>query len=325
MHVVYASNDEYVPFLGISLLSLLVNNNELTVLSIYVLSDDISDKNQETLSKLVKRYGRNLEFIDLLKMNELIPFEFDTSGFHPIVLSRLFLGDLLEDSINRVLYLDCDTIVEGSLRELETIYMEKEYVAMVPELYMPEEKKKLVDLCPQDIYYNAGIILFNLDLIRRDDMKTRFLNYYKRKNGKLLYNDQDIINHCCKNHIKRLSHKYNLSPNLRYFPRYFIKQIQPSYYLESRKQYKEILKNPIIIHFMGDERPWIRGNYNSYRKNFIKYKKQSPWKEMKMISGQEWYMMCYHILNLITEFCPWFRIAFSKLIGINKYDWFGKK
>ena len=76
---------------------------------------------------------------------------------------------------------------------------------------------------------------------------------------------------------------------------------------------------------MGDERPWIEGNYNKYRKFYYQYKEMSPWKEEPMICGQKIYMFCYHMLNVITFICPWFRVAFSRLIGINKYKWFSKK
>ena len=325
MNIVYASNDAYVPFLGISLFSLLENNRQLDKICVFVLSDSISEKNKGALNDMAIRYDREIVYIDLKEMKEFIPFHFDTFGFHPIVLSRLFLDVLLDREVNQVLYLDCDTIIDGSLEELEKIDLREDYVAMVPELYMPAANKKLIGLTASEPYYNAGVILFNLDMIRRDRMRDRFLKYYQDRNGELLYNDQDIINYCCKGRIRRLSHAYNLSPNLAYFPRHFIKSLQPAYYCEDAREYKRILAKPIIIHYMGDERQWIRGNYNAYKKMFEKYRDNSPWKDMPMIEGQRLYMLCYHILNVLTRICPWFRMAFTNLIGINKYAWFGKK
>lgn len=325
MNVVYASNNAYVPFLGISLFSLLKNNEKLDKISIFVLADKISEKNKEILNDMVIRYGREIKYIDLKEMEDFIPFHFNTFGFHPIVLSRLFLDVLLDDNINRALYLDCDTIIDDSLEELEKLDFRKDYVAMVPEMYMPVANKKLIGLTATEPYYNAGVILFNLDLIRKDRMRENFLKYYQERNGELLYNDQDIINYCCKGRICRLSHAYNLSPNLTYFPRYFIKRLQPAYYCKNAEEYQRILLKPSIIHYMGDERPWIRGNHNAYRKKFEKYRDMSPWKDLPMVEGQRLYMMCYHILNVLTKICPWFRMAFTNLIGINKYAWFGKK
>ena len=151
-----------------------------------------------------------------------------------------------------------------------------------------------------------------------------FMDYYRSMNGQLLYNDQDIINHCCKGKILALNHTYNLSTNLSYFPRHFVRKLQPAYDTSSAKDYSRILSSPAIIHYMGDERPWIAGNHNKYRRQYEYYWKKSLWRDEPMIGGQRLYMFCYHVLNLITLVCPWFRMMFSKLIGINKYKWFSK-
>lgn len=325
MNIIYASNDAYAQYLGISMLSLLENNQDIEEIIIYILDQNIKPENKNKFQKIIKQYNRELVYIDIAEFEKLIPFDFDASGYNPITLSRLFLCSYLPDQIDRILYLDCDTIISGSIGELETISFDGNYVAAVPELHMPVEKKALIGHAKDETYYNAGVLLVNMDLWRQDKIETEFVEYYRSMNGRLLYNDQDIINHCCKGKIKKLSHTYNLSTNLFYFHRFFVGKLQPAYDTASATAYKDILKAPSIIHYMGDERPWIEGNYNKYRKYYYQYKAMSPWKEEPMIRGQRIYMLCYHALNIITFICPWFRIAFSRLIGINKYKWFSKK
>lgn len=325
MNIIYASNDIYAKHLGISMLSLLENNQDIKKIVIYILDQHISLENKNKLQSIIEKYNRELIYIDISEFEKLIPFDFNTSGYNPITLSRLFLCNYLPKPMDRILYLDCDTIISGSIAELETIPFKGNYVAAVPELYMPVEKKALIGHAQNETYYNAGVLLVNMDLWRENKIEIEFVEYYRLMNGQLLYNDQDIINHCCKGKIKKLSHKYNLSTNLFYFHRFFVKKLQPAYDTSSSIKYNEILKHPSIIHYMGDERPWIKGNYNKYRNFYCKYKEMSPWKEEPLIEGQQIYMLCYHALNVITFFCPWFRIAFSRLIGINKYKWFSKK
>ena len=284
MNIIYASNDNYAQYLGISMLSLMENNRDMEEIVIYVLDQGISPENKNKLQKVIRQYDRKMVYIDIAEFEKMIPFEFDASGYNPITLSRLFLCSYLPDHINRILYLDCDTIVSGSITELETVSFDGNYVAAVPELLMPIEKKALIGHANDETYYNAGVLLVNMDLWRQDKIEREFVEYYRFMNGRLLYNDQDIINHCCKGRIKKLSHTYNLSTNLFY-----------------------------------------EGNYNKYRKFYYQYKEMSPWKEEPMICGQKIYMFCYHMLNVITFICPWFRVAFSRLIGINKYKWFSKK
>lgn len=325
MNVIYVSDNVYAKYLGISMLSLLDHNQDMEEITIYVMEKEIGADNKSRLYKIAGKYRRTIFFIDITKFDQLIPFTFDTSGYNPIVLSRLFLGIYLPNEIERILYLDCDIIVNGSIKELETIPLGQNLIAAVPELYMPAEKKALIGLRKEDTYYNAGVLLINLTMWRLAKIENVFMEYYRFMRGQLLYNDQDILNHCCKGRILTLSHTYNLSPNLFYFPRYFVKRLQPAYDTGSAKEYAKILSSPVIIHYMGDERPWIAGNRNKYRRQYEYYFKKSPWREEPLIQGQKLYMFCYHALNVITFICPWFRVLFTKLIGINKYKWFNKK
>ena len=324
MNIIYASNNNYAQYLGISMLSLFDNNQDLEEITVYILAQEIDARNIKRLCAIADKYHRTVKLIDISDFEKHIPFDFCTFGFNFIVLSRLFLCSYLPDDVNRILYLDCDTIVNGSIKELEIIPFGKNFAAAVPELYMPPNKKALIGFGKEETYYNAGVLLVNLSLWRLENLEKTFMQYYSSMNGKLLYNDQDILNYCCKDRILTLSHTYNFSPNLFYFPRYFVKNLQPVYDTISAAEYVRILSSPLIIHYLGDERPWIEGNYNKYRKQYEYYWKRSPWKKEPMIQGQRLYMFCYHILNLITFICPWFRILFSKLIGINKYKWFGK-
>lgn len=324
MNIIYASNDGYAKYLGISMMSLFKNNKDMDKIDVYVLSQDIYPRNLERLSRIARAYHRGLHIIDIAEFEKRIPFDFATSGYNSIVLARLFLCSYLPSDLERVLYLDCDIIVNGSIKELETISFGQNLAAAVPELYMPADKKALIGFGKDETYYNAGVFLVNLTMWRAKDIETVFMKYYHAMKGRLLYNDQDILNHCCKGKILTLSHTYNLSTNLYYFPRYFVRKLQPAYDTSSAVKYSQILSAPAIIHYMGDERPWIDGNRNRYRRQYEYFYKKSPWRNEPLIQGQKFYMFCYHTLNVITSICPWFRILFSKIIGINKYKWFNK-
>lgn len=325
MNITYIATDSYTSLLGISLFSLLENNKDREELNIYILSPDLSQKNFNAISDLVASYHRSVTICDIADFSNHFNFDFNTSGFNNVVLARLLLTHYLPDTVRSVLYLDCDVIVNGSLRELEQIDLTDYAFAAVPELCMPDVQKEYIGLDSADQYYNSGVLLINLDYWREHHITQQFLDYYASVNGKLLYPDQDILNHCCKGHILPISHRYNLAPVLHYFPRYFIKSYQPAYYCNSRQEYQDILQHPVMIHFLGDERPWFNGNFNPYRKLYEHYKYLSPWKNEPLIAGRGLYLFCYHILNCITFICPWFRKYFTKWIGIRYYTLVKKK
>lgn len=318
MNIVYIVTDSYVPLMGISMTSVLMNCIEKQKMDFYICSTDISEGHKKQLKVLTEKYRSNIHFIDVSDYADHFDFAFSTSGFHPIVLARLLLANYLPESVKNVLYLDSDVIVDGELAELDYVKLDGQAFAAVPELHMPSKEKKNIGLKEEDVYFNCGVMLINLEFWRKNHVEEKFLDYFKMKQGQLLYNDQDILNHCCKGNIKKLSHKFNYNPALYYFPRYFIRNYQPEYDIRAA-EYKDIQKKPVVIHYLGEERPWYHGNFNPYRKVYEYYKEHSFWQDMELVYGKEKLLFCYHILNCITRVCPWFRKWFTEMIGIYYY------
>lgn len=326
MNIVYATDNNYAVYTGISMASLMDNNKNMKDMCFYILDNGIEEENIKKLKLLCDRYHRDIVFVKVDDYTKHIDFQVDTHGFNPIVVVRLILTHYLPESVDKVLYIDGDTLVIDNLQELEDLDLEGYDVGAVPELYMPPFKKKeSIGFEKNETYYNAGILLINLKRWRELDLQKTFLGYYKKHNNTLLYNDQDVINACCKGKIYTLPQWYNMSTNFCFFPRYFVKRIQPAYIFDPKTEYRQRTKHPVIIHYMGDERPWYAGSHNWCIPLFNKYAAKTPWKKVEKIGGKELYMFIYHMLNVFTIFCPFGRILFSNLIGINKYKWFGKE
>ena len=316
MNVVYVSDDKYIEFFGISVISLFENNRDIPNLDVFLLHNGISSENILKINQIAEKYRRSVNYIDVSNYENAIDFEADTCGFNPIILTRLFLGSYIPEYIDEVLYLDCDAIIDGSIAELENIEIDNYLVAAVPELLMHDEYKQRIGLSASDVYFNSGVLLINLKLWREKNLARSFTDFLRSHNGELLFADQDIINACCKGRIKALPVKYNYSPNMCWFPNRFIKRIHSEF---------NLCEKYVIIHFLGDERPWFRGNFNRYKEVFYKYKNLSPWKSKPLIKGREAYLFGYHCLNLLTSVCPQFRVWFSKNIGMKKFKVFGKE
>lgn len=325
MNILYASNDKYADFLGISMYSLLENNKDIEDISVYVFSNGISVTNKARLIEEATHFNRKIDFIDISDLEERIGFAVNASGYNITTLARLFIDDLLPEGIEKILYLDCDIIVDNNIEELWNTDITEYDMAAVVEVYMPADKKRKIGLTKKDSYYNAGMLLINRTLWRQQSLKTKFLDYYEESGGRLLYNDQDIINHCCKGRIKPISATYNFEPNVYYFPYYYIKIINRDYFIYGKKEYTKMIMNPRMIHFLGDERPWVVGNKNPYRDIFYKYQNDSGWSQIDWITGKEKYMRLYHILNMVTKIFPPIRTLITIIIGINKFKWFGKQ
>ena len=325
MNILYASNDGYACFLGISLYSLLVNNKKCESITVYILSNGISQYNIDRIQQMISSFNRNGVVIDIADLESKFGFEIDACGYNITTFARLFIDDLLPQEVEKILYLDSDIIVNRSISDLWNEDIEDVYAAAVVEVYMPQSRKRLIGLSKEENYYNAGMLLINRSMWRNTNLKNDFISYYKQMNGTLLYNDQDIINHCCKGKVKSVSAIYNFEPNVYYFPYYYLRRLNSNYFTGTTQEFKKMIDNPVMIHFLGDERPWVRGNKNPYREIFFKYQRESEWMDIAWINGNERYMCLYHILNLLTKVMPPIRTILTNIIGINKFKWFGKQ
>ena len=323
--VVYTANDLYAPLLGISLTSLLYNNKE-EKFNIYILSNGIKMNNIELLKKTCQKYRAKLNIINILNFEKKISFDIDMCGYNITTMARLFLADLLPQEVEKILYLDCDTMINNSIMEFWNTDIEKKYIAAVPEFLMPLEKRLSIGMKKENIYYNAGVLLINVKKWREQNLAQTFMEYYASCNGILQYNDQDIINYCCTKQSQPVSVDFDFFPVLYWYRSSYIHKIQPLYKKISKEQLTRIKKKPAIVHFVGDERPWVKGNHVPYRKDYIFNVNISEWTMEQIQKKGQWIQMqIYYICNLIALVCPSFRIFIGKTIGINKAKMFRKK
>ena len=167
---------------------------------------------------------------------------------------RLLLPEILNQ--NKCIYLDSDIVVTGDLRELYDIDIEGYDIAGVIAPYFQnrkyEAKKehcRLAHLPDLDQYINAGVLLMNLEQLRRKRFTQKALpltkEYYPVQ-------DQDIINQLCYGYIKLLDFKYNFQAvnlskeNIELINRLF-----------SKTNILNAIRNPIVVHYNKAKKPWI--------------------------------------------------------------------
>ena len=146
MNVVYASNDAYARHLGTSMYSLLDRNRDFAEIPVYVLTLGLSRENQERLEEIAAHFERELVCVNMDDLQERIGYEVDTGGFDISVMLRLFMGDMLPESVKRVLYLDCDTVVLQSLKHLWKENLEGNIVGAVMEPTIYQAVKESIEI-----------------------------------------------------------------------------------------------------------------------------------------------------------------------------------
>lgn len=153
-------------------------------------------------------------------------------------------------------------------------------------------------------YYNAGVLLINLKKWREEKTGKAILDFYKEHNGKLFANDQDAINGALAGKIYTVSPEYNFYNIFYQYPYKFLEKLMKPVEYIGKESFDKARENPIIIHYLGEERPWRRGNTHKYKDDYIKYLDKTPWKGQNYEDGWKLYFICWNIFNILTKPFP---------------------
>jgi len=320
MVVVYSSNDSYAMHLGTSMCSLFDRNKNCPSITVYILSLGLSGNSIKGLENIAGQYGRKLVFVEMGDLKNRFRFQVDTGAYDISIMGRLFMGEMLPDSVERALYLDCDTVIVRPLGHLWSTKLEGNIMGAVMEPTIYEEVKQSIGIGGKQPYFNSGVLLVDLKQWREKKVQERLLEFWQEKGGRLFASDQDVLNGTLKGRIKPLPPRYNFFTNYRYFSYEDLAAHSPSYRAVAKEMFDEARKHPAIIHYMGDERPWVRGSLNHYRRAYDKYLAQTPWAGTPKEKGKELYMLAYHGLDYLTAVCPRARWAISRKLGMKMVE-----
>lgn len=258
--IFFAVNDNYAPYLGVALKSMLDNASKKYQYKIYVLITKLSKKHISQMEQVVADYSENAT-IDFVNVTE----ELDKMGgmlhmrdyYSKETYYRFFIAPLFPQ-YDKVLYLDCDIIVKGDISEMYNKPIGRNLLGAAIEevVYLDPIFRNYSEKClgvSADDYLGAGILVINAKLFREEHVEEQFvalLNKYKF----YVAQDQDYLNVICKHRIYYLDLGWN----------------------------KTAFKNPAfndkdlkIIHYKMSWKPWLNDGVE-YEWDFWKYAKETP-------------------------------------------------
>ncbi len=284
MNIVYSSSDSFSPIAGISILSLMETNKDADEINIYLIDNNISDDNKKRFEEMVSKYNRKITFIPQPDLNKQAGIEIEVGRWNISTFFRLFLCTILPKDIDRCIYLDCDTIVRHSLKDLYESDLGDKIVAAVDDCRSDSYKTEL-GLATTDTYTNNGVLLIDLKSWREMNVEKDFLEFIIAHNGNITYVDQGVLNGVLakKKLVKVIHTKYDAMTiffDLSF--RDIMKLRRPEHHL-SEQEYNETVSDPYIIHFtscfISGTRPWNEKNNHPFVGEYRKYKAMSPWKD----------------------------------------------
>lgn len=183
---------------------------------------------------------------------------------------RLAIPSTLKGVTSRAIYLDCDTVVTDDLGVLYGLDMHGLPIAAAADEGGKTQGARL-GLSARSFYFNAGILMFDLDRIDPDDFERRIDEVVSIHLDTLELQDQDILNLMFAEQTHRLHMRWNANTRL-YTPNDF----EPGYTDEEAQQ---AIAAPGILHFTDKRKPWSTKCNHPHRELYWHYRNQTPWRE----------------------------------------------
>ena len=198
--------------------------------------------------------------------------------FHRSIWYRLLLPLLLPD-VSRVLYIDADALVLAKLDELWATPLDGALFGAVSNpLYpfMPNWPVTKLGLPSARRYPNSGVLLMDLDAMRREDFTGR-IRAYAREHVRDGCAEQDALAAVWHARGKLLHPRWNAQTPLFDLPAHALPW-PPGEVTEARRQ-------PAIVHFTGPAKPSHYLCRHPYAHAYIRHRAASPW-PLRRLAGR---------------------------------------
>ena len=283
-----ACDKNFVPYTSVLLQSIKEHTNDEYFYDIVLMHKDIPEEEQLKLSSIFFSSANvSLRFADVSRNFER---HLDLHIDRHLSLEtyfRFMILDIMPD-YDKVLYLDCDMIVNRDIAELYFTDIGDKAIAATRDFdfiasYQEPERKKMYDekimkyigISDVEEYFQAGVILFNMKKI--SEMYTVEDLFEKASSRSWYYHDQDVLNSLFAGNVYYLDPKWNVMTMLE--PNSQRKKLFTDYlYARYAEAYNNARKNIGIVHFAGVPKPWhdTKCDLSMY---FWEYAKRTPYYE----------------------------------------------
>lgn len=282
INIALSTDNTYAEQTAVVLCSIFENNKNSKINS-YIIDGGISEKNKQEIKNLTRKYRQSVNFIKI----DLNKFSFlpEIGHLSRATWYRILIPEIFEN-LDKILYLDSDTIVDAEIAELYNINISEKIIAAAKDAQTIESFEN------KD--FNAGVLLINIKNWKENNITNKAIDFISKnkddfENKKYPNLDQDVLNKVIeKNLVQEIPIRYNfVTANL-----------------------SSITKPKLIsiFHFAGNLKPWGNSNFIPLKQYFFKYSDLTPWKDSmrknnKGLSKKIKRFVYYHVI-ILKRFLP---------------------
>lgn len=255
----------------------IISTNPDQPLQVYVLNKDITNQSKTLINENLNGLPVNLQFVEVVAeqyADLMISNHITIEAYF-----RISLADLLPAHITRVIYLDCDIIIMGSLKYLWELDLKGHLIGAVAEY--KNNRNIEMGLGADNKVFNSGVLVIDLVAWRKEDISRQVFGYLKSHPEKIKFHDQDALNAVLLRKWLPLPIKYN------YTVPYSKLAGLPDHPLAAQ------LNEPVVMHFNQSFKPWHYQSRHPFKPLYYNYLRLTPFNDFVPKD--------YNLINIIRK------------------------
>lgn len=264
--------------------SLFQNNTDMEHIRVYAVLDEVSEENKQKLRKIAQQFKRELVLVDAAPFKQKLN-QWNMPMYRGSYATnyRLFFDKLISPDVEKLFYLDCDTLICGSLKDIVCQKMDDYVAAVVLDSLGVRYKEKILGLQKEAPYFNAGVLVIDVKNWQKFHITDCMLHHIQRVRSRYCNPDQDLLNIILQGKVLILGPEYNFQPVHRSYSDGAYDWVYGLAHYYTPAQLDFARKNPVILHayrFLG-QFPWHSANKHPDTPIFDYYLAKTPWKDYK--------------------------------------------
>lgn len=270
--VVCAADDNYAMPVAVMLRSVLANLSRDRRLIAFIIDGDITQVNKRRVEASLHSEQCEVRWIPkpeaLINPQAVQDANLSGGAAHLSIASwyRLVIPDLLPSQFKRAIYLDCDVIVKADLQTLWKIDLKDNYLLAVPRLarigsYVSSPGALMnwqeLGFAPDAKYFNAGVLVFNLEQWQADNLCAKALDYLAHNRQYTRWADQCVLNAIVAGRWGELDPRWNC--------------------MEARGLANAEVDEAFILHYTSAAKPWFTPEDYAAKTVFLQYLDMTDW------------------------------------------------
>lgn len=273
LDVAFAADEAYAPHAATLLHSVLSSDDPATIQAHFLHPPDLSADTVQRVGAMVRGLGGSIRFHEIPPESVLgLP---SMGRITQVMWYRLLLPELLPE-VERVLYLDCDTLVVDTIGPLWEMEMKGCLVGAVGNVFPPDLLNRPEQLGIERYgYFNSGMLLMDLHAWRTTGCAGTIATLAREDSTRLIFPDQDALNIALADRRLPLHPRWNCQNSVFYYA-WAEDVFGASAVTEARA-------DPAIIHFEGPEhaKPWHHRSTHPYQQAYLEHRAGTPWPRVR--------------------------------------------